>query len=223
LAKLQIDWKQLNSVSVTTGASATNDNVDMSSATALATPADRQANKPILIYLTTTNEKFAVEQQNVDATALMDERVGLSSKLFTMIKTDGDAITKSHPFAKNLGVGGDLPRFVVFSSKGQSVGSLEGTVSPSKLFQLMKKASAPEYVVNVDTWVKDYQKILTELDKLDNLQKALAEKESRAQTASAQKDVAQKKDLYAKQEEELKAREEKLANLKRKGEDVAKG
>lgn len=219
MAKLQIEWKELNSVTVTTGTNAKNDAVDMSLATAMLSAADRQNARPFVVYLTTSNEKFAVEQQNVEATALRDERVSLAAKLFTMVKADGDAVTRDHAFARHLRVGGDLPRFVVFNSKGEDVGSLGGTVSPSKLFQLMKKAATADYAVNVDTWVKDYQKVLTEIDKLETLKTALAEKETRAQTASAVREVAQKKELYAKQEEELKVREEKLANPKRK--DVA--
>jgi hypothetical protein len=216
MAKLQIDWKEMNTVRVTTGTNAKNEDVDMSNATALLSAADRQNARPFMVYLTTANEKFALEQQNVDATALKDERVSLASKLFTMVKTDGDAVSKDHAFARHLRVGGELPRFVVFTSKGEEVGSLAGTVSPSKLFQLMKKAASQDYVVNVDNWVKDYQKVLTETDKLETLKAALAQKETRAQTASAAREVEQKKELYAKQEEELKAREEKLANPKRK-------
>jgi hypothetical protein len=219
LAKLGIDWKDMNKVAVTTGKNAVNDAVDMSIATAMLSATDRQNQKPFVVYLTTTNEKFAVEQKNVDETALKDERVSLSTKLFTMVKADGDSVTKDHVFGRHLKAGGDLPRFVVFTSKGEEVGSLAGTVSPSKLFQLMKKAATQDYAVAVDTWVKDYQKVLTDIDKLDGLKTALSQKEARAQTASAQKEVAQKKELYAKQEEELKVREEQLANPKRK--DVA--
>ena len=36
---------------------------------------------------------------------------------FTMVKTDGDKIDETHPFAKHLGAGGPLPRFVAFDAK----------------------------------------------------------------------------------------------------------
>jgi hypothetical protein len=221
LAKLTITWSEINNPKVTTGAGSAADAVDMSTARAMLTADDRQYERPFVVYLTSSEEKHRVEQENVDATALKDERVSLSARLFTMVKTDANAIGESHPFARFVGSGGNLPRLVAFSANGQEIGRLEGTVSPSKLFQLMKKTAIRDYVVNVDNFVKDYQKILTELDKLDTLRKALADKESRKKTAADEREIALKTETYDKQEAALKEKEEKLLAVKRKAELAA--
>jgi len=215
MAKLNIDWTELADASVTTGATGTTEIRDMSTATGMLHASERQAEKPILVYLTSREEKYSTEQDVVENTTLRDERVAIGSKLFTMVKANGDAIDSNHPYYNHL-AGRTLPRFVAFTSDGEQIGKIEGRASPSKLFKLMKKAATRDYVVNLDKTVKDFQKLLTELDKLDVLRQAVAQKEQSAQTSRDKKEIEKKRDQIAKDEEELREAEEKLFDVKRR-------
>lgn len=187
----------------------------MSTANGMLRAADAQAQMPILVYLTSSDPDDQVAQDVIDSTTLKDERVSLASKLFTMVKTDGSTITEDHPYHRFIG-GRKLPRFVLFSSDGNEVGKLEGKASPSKLFSLMKKTARRDFKVNVDRFVKDYQKILTSLDKLDTLKQAVAQKEARDITSAEQRKLEKKKEEIAKEEEELRAVEEELLKFERR-------
>jgi len=177
--------------------------------------ADRQKDMPILVYLTTNTEKFATEQDVIEQTTLKDERVSLASKMFVMVKANGDEIDQNHVFGRFLD-GSKLPRFVLFSSDGERIGKLEGRASPSKLYGLMKKAANRTYVTRMDTFVKDYQKVLTSLDKLDALKNALAQKEARDDSARGKREVEKKRAEYEQQEEELREAEQELLDFKRR-------
>jgi len=217
MAKLNVEWTELADTSVTTGAGggATAEGRDMSTATGMLRPGDAQAEKPILVYLTSSDPDDQVAQDVIEQTTLKDERVSLASKMFTMVKADGYTISKDHPYARFIG-GKKLPRFVLFSSNGTKVGKLEGKASPSKLFALMKKTGKRDYKTNVDTFVKDYQKVLTALDKLDTLKQAVAAKEARDITKAEKRKLEKKQEEIAKEEEDIRAVEQKLLTFRRK-------
>ena len=214
MAKLSIDWTDLATTRVTTGTQA-QDVQDLSSATGMLNRADQQFERPILVYLTSSTDEARTSQDVVEGTTLKDERVAIASKLFTMVRDNGDQITRDHPFHRWIG-GNQLPRFVVFTSDGQKVGKLEGRASPSKLYGLMKKAAVKEYVVNLDRTIKDYQKILTALDRLSVLQSSLVSKEGRDVNQREQKQIEKKRAELAKEEEQLRVREDELLKFKKR-------
>lgn len=215
MAKLNIDWSELADTTVTTGAGATSDAADLSTAAGMLSAADRQYDRPILVYLTSSSDKDRTSQDVIEQTTLKDERVSISSKFFTMVQADGQQITKDHPYHRWLG-GNKLPRFVAFTSDGVRTGKIEGRASPSKLYGLMKKTVAKDFVVNVDRTVKDYQKILTAIDRLSVLKSALDMKESRSDSKRDQKKISKERDELAQEEEELREQEEKLLDFKRR-------
>lgn len=166
--------------------------------------------KPFIVFLSSkdnVNEQTVVEQ-----TTLKDERVSLGSKFFTMLEAEGETITKTHPYYKWIG-GKKLPRVVVFTNEGNKVGKLEGQPSPSKMYGLMKKAAAKSRVRNLDRKIKDYQKILTSLDKINTLKQALASKESRDDSKSALREIAKKRKAIEADELKLKEAEEKILSV----------
>ncbi|MBI4880750.1 MAG: hypothetical protein HY812_13990 [Planctomycetes bacterium] len=199
---------------MTTGAGGT-EVQDLSSAKGMLRPSEQQADKPFVVYLTSTDEKFRTAQDVVEKTTLKDERVAISAKFLTMIKSEGEAITKSHPYYQWIG-GKELPRIVVFSSSGDKIGKLEGRASPSKLFALMEKAVTRHYDMDLDETIKDYQKILTEVDKLSVLKDALKEKRKGKLTSSETKKIEGEEKELADREKELLKQEEVLLNPKRK-------
>lgn len=213
MAKLTIDWTDLGSTTVTTGVDAEGN--DLSTARAVLGTQYQDADKPFVVYLTSSDPKALRMQEVVEGTTLMDERIAIGAKAFTMVRGDGDLLSEDHPFHRYLG-GKSYPRFVVFSADGTQVGRLEGQVSPSKLFGTMKKAFKRDYVGNLDRIVKDYQKVLTQLDTIDTQKQAIAEKEARAQTARDKKELARKKEEIAKEEEAVREAEEKVLDFKRR-------
>jgi hypothetical protein len=214
MAKLNITWTSLADFRVTTGAGG-GESQDLSTARGMLRPSDQQTEKPFVVYLTSSDEKDQTSQDVIEQTTLKDERVSIASKLFTMIKDDGEMITRDHPYARWV-YGRELPRFVAFCSNGDPVGKLEGRASPSKLYGLMKKTASRDYIINVDRMVKDYQKILTSLDKLSVLQSALDQKESGDNTSAEKRKIEKERDELAKEEEELRQLEEKLLTFKRR-------
>lgn len=215
MAKLNLDWKELPSTSVTTGANADSKGIDFSTPLALVDGRYVEKGKPFVVYLTSSDSKAVRMQEVVNGTTLMDERITVGAKAFTMIKSDGDQLTKDHPFHRYL-AGESLPRFVVFSGSGERVGKLEGQVSPSKLFGVMKKAYLADYIGDLDKTVKDYQKVLTQLDTLNSLKMAVEDKANRATTARDKAEVEKKRAEIAKEEEKLRIAEEKVLDLKRR-------
>ena len=166
--------------------------------------------KPFIVFLS-SNENIN-EQTVVEQTTLKDERVSLGSKFFTMLEAEGETITKTHPYYKWIG-GRKLPRVIVFTNEGDRVGKLEGQPSPSKLYAIMKKAAAKSRIKNLDRKIKDYQKILTSLDKISTLKQALASKESRDDSRSAVKEIAKKRKAIEQDELELREAEEKILSI----------
>lgn len=220
MAKLTIEWGKLASPTVTTGKGAA-EVTDMSNVRGVLDPSLRQYERPILVYLESARAESKTDKENIDTTTLKDERVALSAKLFTAVKANADEMTQDHPYWKFF-EGPARPRFMVFSSQGELIGKLEGKVSPTKLSDLMKRALHDEFAFSFDRWVKDYQKVLTGIDKLEGLKKALDQKAERDTSTSAKREIAERREKLEAESSALAAEEKKLLELKRK-DAVAKG
>jgi len=183
-----------------------------------------QSGKPLLIYVESKLSEDEIESAVVKQTVERDEKVAIGAKMFHLIRIDGAAIDRYHPHWNTLG-GKKLPRMVVVDSAGDRVGSVEGTISPSSVFTLMKKASAKSFKMPLDSFVKEYQKILTDVDRVEGLKQALAQRRAastEAKSASKERFYAEEEAKIAAMEKEVLDREAALLNhLPRKG-DVAK-
>jgi len=180
--------------------------------------------KPIVFYLASDLEEDALETVTVDGTVLRDEKVAIGMKMFNLVKMDGSRVDDDHPYHKILG-GRELPRMVVVGSDGHKVGSLEGNIPPSKLFGLMKRAASKTYKHPIEKFVKEYQKVLTEIDKVEAAKTALATKRAASNDAPAAR-VRQWDDEeaeLAQQEQEITATEAELLSFRMKDDKVAKG
>jgi hypothetical protein len=90
-----------------------------------ALPADFKADgKPLLIYVTSTNDVDKIETQNIECSVLRDESVTIGATMFRSIKVKGSSINKGHPFYATLG-GKELPAMIVVDANGQKVGAEE--------------------------------------------------------------------------------------------------
>lgn len=214
MAKLNVSWSGLGETSVTTGTDA-DVGKDFSTARAMLDSNSMQTDKPFVVYLTSSDPQSVREQEVVDNTTMMDERISIGAKAFVMIKADGDSITKDHAFYRHL-KGKKFPRLVAFSAAGDRVGALEGRTSPSKLFGLMNKAYKRDYKGDLGKTIKDFQKVLTQIDTMDSQKRALDEKELHAKTKRAKNEIVKKRAILAKQEEELRIQEEKILEFRRR-------
>ena len=209
MAKLQIAWTSPADLTVHTGEDAQSPNVSFEDARILLDPSALQEGKPFVVYVKGADEEAQKLQEVLEGTTLKDERVAIASKAFVMIRMDGSELTDTHPFQKHLR-GRKLPRIVLFDSEGDRVAALEGSISPSKLFSAMKKTFRRDYKGSLDSIVKNFQKILTEIDTLDTLEKALAEKEKRATTSRAKREIQKKREQIAKKKLQLQKKEKEL-------------
>lgn len=214
MAKLTIEWGKLASPTVATGKGAT-EVTDLSNVRGVLEPSLRQFDRPILVYLESARSESKTDKDNIETTTLKDERVALPAKLFTAVKANADEMTQDHPYWKFF-EGPARPRFMLFSSRGELIGKLDGKVSPSKLSDLMKRALHDEFAFSLDRWVKDYQKVLTGIDKLESLKKALDQKAERDTSTSAQREIAARREKLEAESSALIAEEKKLFDLKRK-------
>ena len=213
MAKLNLTWTDMGSYSVTTGENV--ETTDLSTARAILESQYQDADKPFLVYLTSSDPKAVREQEVVDGVTFMDERIMIGAKAFTLVKGNGDEIGEDHPFHRYL-AGKKFPRIVVFNAAGEKVGKLEGRSSPSKLFSVMRKAFRHDYKGDLNNIVKDYQKVLTQLDTLDAMKQAMDEKEKHASTKRAKKEIEKKRAEIAKEEEEIREAEEKVLDFRRR-------
>jgi hypothetical protein len=176
-----------------------------------ALPADFKVDsKPLLVFVTSNRDEDKQEMMNIDSSVLRDESISIGATMFRSIKIAGNKVTESHPYWKVLG-GRDLPRMVVIDSNGKKVGAVEGKVSASKVYRLMKQAASKTYKTDLDTIVKETKTILTEIDQIEAKRAALNTKKEKSVTDRAAQ--------WAKEEKELN---DAMADVEKRETDLKK-
>ena len=164
--------------------------------------------QPTLYFLTSADPEFMGEMKVARKSILADENVAIATKFFNCVEIDGDEFGTKHPLYEKL-KGRSFPRFVVIDSQGAVKGKLEGKLGPKKLYKILKKGAQSDYKVKLDKVVKDYRKMLDELDKIDQQKKVLANKE-RNQGDKAARKIAKDRDALALREKKAAEKEVKL-------------
>ena len=182
-----------------------------------------ESGKPLVVYLESSLPDDMIETAVVNQTVLPDEKIAIGMKMFNLVKMNGLKITKEHPYAKHL-YGKELPRMVVVGADGKKIGTVEGKISPSKVFGLMKRASKQTYKTNIETFIKDYQKVLTDIDKVEAKKAALATRRQTSKNISKSKErmFAKEEEKITKEENEVLEREEKILKSRRRDEKLTK-
>lgn len=174
----------------------------------------KASEKPVLYFLTTDDARDKSRMNIVQSTVLMDERVATAAKFFNCVRMNGDSLEKDHALYSEL-KGKNLPRMVVLTSSGKKVGSIEGKVSPSRLYGMMKKSAEKEYSVRLDTLVKRHRDLLNQIDKLDGRKKVLASKEQRSE-GRENSDIRKLRREIEVTELKLQVTEKKLFDVQRR-------
>ena len=124
----------------------------------------------------------------VEGTVFKDERIALGTKFFSCMRIDGDTLTEGHPLYSLLKKGRRLPRCVVVSRDRSLVKVVEGKrIKASSLFLAMKAVARRDYKTSFTSYISKMRKLLLEMDKLDQQQKALARAKKQAKVKPALK------------------------------------
>jgi hypothetical protein len=206
MAKLNLDWEQPGLGSY--------DRFDKENLYSALPETFEENGKPLIVYLESSHPDDMMKTAVVRRSVFGDEKVAIGSKMFNLVKVDASRIDKTHPHW-NILKGRELPRFVVTDPTGKRVGSLEGRISPSGLYGLMKKAASKTYKTSPDRLVKGFQKLLTEMDKVEAAKQALATQRATSGKISTglQKKWDAKEAELEKQGEELAMEEKELLTL----------
>ena len=129
----------------------------------LLTAAGVRAGRPVLVYVCAKEEPRDSGGHTFEQSHFADERVALAAKAFNLLKLrDGSAVAKAPALAGTV-----APRIVVIDSSGKRVGSIEGDPSASGLYALMKRTALSMGARPLDQFVRDYRRLLDEVDTVD--------------------------------------------------------
>ena len=153
------------------------------------------------MWISSDHPEDAVRNKVLRQTVLRNEKISLGLKMFNLVRIDSSEVRKGKPFYDVLN-GRKLPRMVVFTPEGKKVGSVEGSdISITKLYSLMKRASSKVYKTRIDTYVKDYVKVLTSIDNVE-VKKASITKMMSSPHNSKSKDALLARQMLELQKEE---------------------
>ena len=213
MARLNIKWRSLNEIApqaVTTGE--TEENAEEAKQTGM------RAEKPMLVYVTSDDPTDKITRK-LEAIVFANEKVGLGVKFFDTIKiTHGDSlqdrILKEH--------GRAAPR-LVFVTRDYVVSDVlqNKQLTAGKLLKAMKKLAKTEYATNFEAMVRDYTKLLNELDRLESKRAALADQRRRLQekpNKSRDRKVARGEAELEVEMSAWKTKEEAILKFRVKGE-----
>jgi hypothetical protein len=217
MARLNIKWRSLNEIApqaVTTGESEeiAEENAEEAKQTSM------RAEKPMLVYVTSDDPTDKVTRK-LEAIVFANEKVGLGAKFFDTVKiTHGDSlqdrILKEH--------GRYAPR-LVFVTRDFAVSDVlqKKQLTAGKLLKAMKKLAKTEYATNFEAMVRDYTKLLNELDRLESKRAALADQRRRLQekpNKSRDRKVAREEADLEVEMDAWKKKEEAILKFRVKGE-----
>lgn len=150
----------------------------------------REEGKPLFIYLSSQAEEHANATAAFEDAVVSNEKIAIAMKMFTPIEIDSSRVGEDHPY-RSFVEGKEWPRAILIGLDGQAIGSLEGRINSAKAYKLMKKAVARTYKTKLDTFVKGYQKLLSEMDRIDakieRLDEERAKVEEKKQVSKGQK------------------------------------
>lgn len=206
MARLNIKWKTQSSVAPQAAATG--------EAKATENAGRARADRPMLVYVMSDDNTDSTTRKLEDV-CFADERVSIGSKFFDCIKvTAGDAM-QDRLLAAN---GDSTPRLVVLTRDYDVQDVLEKReLSSGKLVRALSSAVRKDYANSFDSMVRDYGKLLNELDRLDGKRALIADKKERAgDNKSKLKKVEREAAKLEKEMDAWKKKEEKLLAFKLK-------
>ena len=159
-----------------------------------------RAARPMIVYVP-SDDPTDKTTRKLEQVVFKNEKLGVGAKFFDTIKVSaGDALQDRILKDKTR-----VPR-MVFLERDYSVHTVlqQRQLTPGKILKAMKSLVKKEFVNNFDTMVKDYIKLLNELDRLEGRKTQIAD----TRTRLAGKPNAAKARKLARMEAEYKAERE---------------
>jgi len=191
LALLNISWRTLTEISPQ--AATTGEDTDAAPEAGAA----MRATRPMIVYVP-SDDPTDKTTRKLEQVVFKNEKLGVGAKFFDTIKISaGDALQDRILKEKNR-----VPR-MVFLKRDYTVHAVlqQRQLTPGKIVKAMKSLVKVEYVNGFDSMVKDYIKLLNELDRLEGRKTQLADTRARL----AGKPNASKAKKLARMEAEYKA------------------
>jgi hypothetical protein len=158
---------------------------------------DAESGRPALIYLTSSDEKWATKVETYENSVLYNEKVCIATKFFDCYQVDTADLEDDHPL-HNL-IKKPRPLTIHTVHKGKVICSTKEKPSSSNIFLVCDRTLKKAYSVSLEKIAREEEKILDELDKLRR------EKEKIDQTR-----LKKGKSLSKREDETLRKKEQKL-------------
>lgn len=212
MAKLNIKWRSLDTVApkgVVTG---------QSGEETQKAAAAMQAERPMLVYIT-SDDPADKTTRKLESVVFASETVAVGAKFFDTIKVAAGSALQDRLLKD---AGRHTPRLVLIDRDYGVHKVLQGSgISGGKLIKAMKGLARKEYTTRFDTMVRDYIKLLNELDRLEGRKAKIADDRARLAAkpnASKERRVARDEKEYKADMEKWGEKEAKLLELRKKGE-----
>lgn len=172
----------------------------------------------MLIWVTSDDPTNKVTRK-LETNVFKSENVCLGAKLFDTIKISAGDALQDRILKEN---GRYTPRLVLMTRDYEVSDVLQKTqVSSGKLLKAMKRLAKKEYTTNFEKMVRDYVKLLNELDRLESKKTQLADQRRRLQekpNKAREKKIARDEAEYQKEMEAWKKKEEAILQFRARGE-----
>jgi hypothetical protein len=219
LARLRINWRSLSEIApqaVTTGVEENaEENADENAED--SKPSGMRAERPMLVYVTSDDPTDSTTRK-LETVVWVDERVGLGAKLFDTIKISAADASQDRILSEN---GRFTPRVVLMTRDYKVTDVLQRKqISSGKVLKAMKRLAKKEYVTSFEKLVRNYTKLLNELDRLESKKTAIADQRRRLQekpNRSREKKIARDEAEHEKAMDAWKKKEEALLKFRFKG------
>jgi len=215
LARLKIHWRTLSEFApkgVTTGQTSEE----------AAKTATLRSERPMMVYVTSDDPTDSITRKLEDI-VFANEVVGIGAKFFDAIKMNAGDAEQDRLISAN---GRKTPRILFVSRAYKVTGVVQGRqLSRGRLLKAMKSLARIEYKSSFDRMVRDYTKLLNELDRLEGRKTKLADDKARLEakpSPSNQKKWERTRKEYEADVASWTQREKKLLEFKTRGEAKAK-
>jgi hypothetical protein len=219
MARLRIQWVSRDHVAPK--AAATGETVGEEGAEAAKARDSLRAERPMMVYVTDDDPTNSIARK-LEGVVFANEKVGIGSKFFECVKVSaGNALQD-----RILKDAGRLTPRIVFVQRDWTVnGVLEAKrISSGKLVKAMKAAARADYENKFEAMIRDYVKLLNDLDRFEAKKTQIADAKNRLASkpnASKAKKLEREERAFEKDMAEWQAKEKKLLTFRRKGDEKA--
>lgn len=187
---------------------------------------DNENGKPVLLYLTSSDEKMERKVENYENSILINEKFCIAAKFFDCYQVDVTDVDEGHPLLQMIKRPKPLTFFTLH--KGKVLYGTKEKPSVSNLFSTCSKTLKKTHNAPLELIVKQEGKILDALDKIIVEKKKIDElrlKKGKNLSKRDDESLRKREQELFDEEAQLKEEEQKLLELEQyieKSENTAK-